>query len=271
VAAVSALSGKRVVVTRAAAQAGGLVAALQARGAVAVLFPTIEIRPLDDPRPLRAALDGLNGYDWVVFTSANAVGAVLDALDGASLAALGARKLAAVGPATAAALRRRGLAVAALPEEYRGEAIAAIMGEVAGQWVLLPRSEIGLPWLANRLGDAGAFVHEIAVYRTLPAQPDPAGLEALHAGVDALAFSSPSTVRNFLALYRQHGPGAAGSAPSLPPLERAVVACIGPTTAEAARECGLPVHVVAPAHTTAGLIDALEAYFAGAAQSKETP
>src|SRR5207237_7103076 len=107
------------------------------------------------------------------------------------------RRLAAVGPATARALEQRGLRAAVIPDEYVAEALAVALGEVAGQRVLLPHAELAREVLADDLRQRGATVDEIAIYRTLPAAPDPQGLAELKRGVDAVTFTSGSAARNF--------------------------------------------------------------------------
>jgi uroporphyrinogen-III synthase len=179
-------------------------------------------------------------------------------------------RVAAIGPATAQALAQRGVQAAYVPAEYVAEAIAAGIGDVAGLWILLPCAELAREALAKELAQRGAVVHEIAVYRTLPAAPDPQGLAELRRGVDAVTFTSSSTVQNFVALL-SGGPQYIAAAVirrlgrdgvPLPSLGRAAIACIGPITAQTAREAGLPVDVLAAKYTTGGLADALEAYFA---------
>lgn len=254
----SVLHGKRILITRARAQAGGLAESLAQRGAVPILFPTIEIAPLDDYARLDAALDQLSGYHWVVFTSVNGVAAFWERLTatGRDATALTDRRTAAIGPATARALAQRGVQAELVPEEYVAEAIVDGLGDVAGQWILLPRAEIAREALADELGRRGAVVHEIPVYRTLPVAPDAAALAELARGVDIITFTSSSTVRNFAAVTAQQKL-------SLKPLVNdAVVACIGPITAQTARDLGLPVHVQAEVYTMDGLVQALERHLA---------
>jgi len=249
-----ALAGKRVAITRPRAQAGALAEKLAALGARPIVFPTIEIAPIKDAGPLDAALRQLDRYQWVVFTSANGVAAFWERLNGsASLAGSGLAgpQFAAVGPATARALEKRGATAAFIPDEYVAESLAAGLGDVAGRRILLPHAELAREVLADELRQRGATVDEIAVYRTLPAAPDPAGLAELKRGVEAVTFTSGSAARNFAALA---GLPAAGQRPA--------VACIGPVTAAAARQAGLPVDVVAAEFTLDGLVAALAGYFA---------
>lgn len=247
-----ALAGKRILVTRPRRQADDLFALLKAEGAEAILFPTIEISPLDDTTQLDKALSGLAAgeYNWVIFTSVNGVSACMDRLqkDGQGADVFGHAQVAAIGPSTARALQTLGVRVDFVPQEYIAERILDGLGDVAGQRILLPRAEIARPALAEGLVASGARVDEIPVYHTLQPAPDPAGLAALRRGVDAITFTSSSTVRNFVSL--------AG-----PEIGSAIVACIGPITANTTRELGLPVHVLGDEYTIPGLVRALKEYF----------
>jgi uroporphyrinogen-III synthase len=120
-----------------------------------------------------------------------------------------------------------------------------------GKWVLLPRAEIARKALPEAICEAGGIPHEIAVYKTLPAQPSPEGLAALKSGVDVVTLTSPSTVQNFITIARQNG---------LDPLKLPgdpLFACIGPITEQAAREEGLVNLVTAKEYTTEGLVEAI--------------
>ncbi len=246
----TSLTGKRIVVTRPRAQASSLCGKIAALGAEPILFPTIEIAPMDDYAALDNAIRLLSQYRWIIFTSVNGVAAFWNRLDLAGLKDLPRlSKVAAIGPATAQALASHGVQAHLIPDEYVAEAILEKIGDVAGQWILLPRAELAREALAVELAHRGAIVHEIAAYRTLPAAPDPNGLAQLRRGVDALTFTSSSTVRNFIELTRNY---------SLP---QSIIACIGPITAQTARDLGLPVNVMAAEYTTDGLIAALAEYF----------
>ena len=251
----SPLTGKRIVVTRARSQAADLDGLLRAGKAEVILFPTIEITPLEDTTKLDGALDNLAAgiYSWVIFTSINGVGACRDRLSqtGHSIPdVLCHARVAAIGPATAQALESLGVHVDFVPQEYVAERILEGLGSVAGQGILLPRAEIARPALAEALAKSGAHVDEIPVYHTLQPDPDPVGLAALREGVDAITFTSSSTVRNFVELAGRE-------------IGQAKVACIGPITAGTARELGLPVDITAREYTIPGLARALKEYFDG--------
>ncbi|MEO6065948.1 MAG: uroporphyrinogen-III synthase [Lysobacterales bacterium] len=245
-----ALHGRRVLVTRAHTQADALNSKLIAVGAIPVVFPTIEIVPLEDPGLLDHAIQALAAYQWVIFTSVNGVASfwerlTADGRDGGSLQGIA---VAAIGPETTRALIQRGVFPRYVPREYVAEAIAAGIGDVSGQHILLPTAEIAREALAVELRKKGAVVDEVAAYRTNLAKPDPRAMDEYRRGVDAILFTSSSTVRNFVLL--------AGSE-----TRRAVIACIGPITAQTASEMGLPVHAVAAVYTLDGLVQALTNYF----------
>jgi uroporphyrinogen III methyltransferase/synthase len=241
------------VITRSRAQAAPFAQALEARGAIPVFFPTIEIRPLDDCALLDRVLGRPDRYDWIVFTSVNAVTEVWERLSVLGRTALtSSGRIAAVGPATAAALVERGAQIGAMPSDFRGAAIAGALGALTGRRVLLPRADIGREETTDALRQAGAVVDEVVAYHTTPATPDPAGLATLRRGVDAVTFTAPSTVRNFLTLV---GPDARDL------LARTLVACIGPVTAAQVVALGLTPPLEAPEATSTAILDVLETHF----------
>jgi uroporphyrinogen III methyltransferase/synthase len=258
------LSGRRVLVTRPRGQAGELVARLAALGAEPVEAPMIRIAPPEDPTPLMDAAAGAAGFDWIVFSSANAVEAFMTALiDGQrDVRALAGPRLCTTGPGTAARLRRYGITVDLVPDEYRAEALAAaIVGAapVRGARVLVPRADIGRDVLAAALRAAGAEVTEVVAYRTVsagePGERDPDVYRMLLDGVlDAVTFTSGSAVRSFVETF--------GGDQAVDLLGHTVVAVIGPVTAEVAAAHGIRTQVQPSDYTVAALADALAAHFA---------
>lgn len=249
------LKGKRVLVTRPRGQAEDLIALLCERGAVPVVLPLIRIEPMVDASRIDAALEALSMYDWVVFTSANGVERFFDHLAGRAFLP----KAAAVGPATAAALEAHGVTPAFIPPEHTGAALARGLlenedGALASRRILLPCAADHGDEAASILRGAGGRVDELPLYRTVAEEPGPQDLDALKGGVDAVLFFSGSAVRSFSAL--------AGTTPMLADLlSRAVVGCVGPSTAERARTAGIKVDVVPREHTSKALVDALEERF----------
>lgn len=246
---------KRILITRPRAQADDFAEKLRAKGFEPIFIPVIEIRPVENNVALERALSKLDCYDWLVFTSVNAVDVMFQSSTtplplGEGRSADGP-KVAAIGPKTAQALQARGVTPDFVPDEYVAEAILPGLGDLRGKWVLMPRAEIARKDLPEAIFEAGGVPHEISVYQTLPAQPDPDGLAALKAGVDIVTFTSASTVQNFLAIARQEG---------LDPLRlpgEPLFACIGPITERAAREAGLSNVVAASEYTAEGLIEVI--------------
>lgn len=232
------LAGRRVVVTRAAEQAPALVARLKALGADVVTLPVVEIvDPADGGAALRSAAAMVHSYDWLIFTSANAVDRFLPLVEAPLAAAV-----AAIGPGTAAALAAGGVPVDLVPERSVAESLLDAMPSDPGR-VLLPQAAPARPVLADGLRAKGWDVDVVEAYRTVPATPPPEALAAVRSA-DAITFASSSAVAAFL---------AAAAPCDLPP----VVACIGPVTAATARDAGIDVDVVAQVHTLDGLVAAL--------------
>ena len=247
------LSQKRIVVTRPRAQAAGFCRKLAEAGAIPISFPTIRITPMPDTKRLDAALQRLHDYAWVIFTSVNGVAYCWERLVAGGVTHMPASlRVAAIGPATAGALRDRGVEADYVPAEFVAERIAEGLGDVAGQAILLPRAESARKTLAVLLAQQGARVDEIPVYRTVLDAPPPVAFAALEAGVDVLTFTSSSTVRHFTSLVEARAPDIA---------HEALVACIGPITAKTARSLGYEVATVADEYTTDGLIRALENHY----------
>jgi uroporphyrinogen-III synthase len=237
---------KRILITRPRAQSDDFAERLRQAGFAPIFFPVIEIQPIENNLALQRALSKLECYDWLVFTSVNAVDIVFGQLQNISLP-----QVAAIGPKTAEALKAHGITPSFVPDEYVAESILPGLGDVHGKWVLLPRAEIARKALPEAICEAGGIPHEIAVYKTLPAEPDPEGLAALQSGVDIVTLTSPSTVQNFATIVRQNG---------LDPLAlpgNPLFACIGPITEQAAREEGIANLATAREYTTAGLIEVI--------------
>jgi uroporphyrinogen III methyltransferase/synthase len=258
------LFGKRVLVTRPRDQAGELVERLAALGAEAVEAPMIRVAPPSDPGPLMDAAADAAAFDWIVFTSANAVEAFMTALlDGTrDLRALNGPLLCAVGSGTAERLSRYGIRVDLVPAEFRAEAVVAALmanGSIAGRRVLLPRADIGREVIGDQLREAGALVTDVVAYRTVlddvtrEDESDIYGM-LLQGRIHVVTFTSASAVRNFVTVY--------GADQAVDLLRNTIVATIGPVTAEAATQLGIPVAVQPTTYTIPALVDAIAAYFA---------
>jgi uroporphyrinogen III methyltransferase/synthase len=256
------LFGHRVLVTRPREQAAELVDRLTVLGADAIEAPLIRIAPPDDLGPLRDAAAAPDAFDWIVFTSVNAVDAFMKALlEGErDVRILKGLRLCAVGAGTAEKLAQHGIKVDLVPGEFRAEAVVAALtaaGPVDGVRVLLPRADIGREVVADQLRQAGAVVTDVVAYRTIledtprEGDPDVYGL-LLEGRIDVVTFASPSAVRSFVKIY--------GAEPAADLLKNTVVAVIGPVTAEAARQFGIPVTIQPSTSTIAALVDGIVAH-----------
>ena len=257
------LFGQRILVTRPREQAGELVERLEAMGAEAIEAPMIRILPPDDYAPLDDACAHAGAFDWIVFSSSNAVDVFVERLLGTAhdLRALAGVKLCVVGPATAERLARHGLKVDLTPAEYRAEAVVHAIsetGEVSGLKVLLPRADIGREIIADELRRRGAEVTEVVAYRTVVAEPDREGEPdiyrmLLERRIDVVTFTSPSAVRSFVQVV--------GAEPAVDLLRTTIVASIGPVTAEAAARCNIVTTILPPHYTVPSLVDAIVEHF----------
>jgi uroporphyrinogen III methyltransferase/synthase len=256
------LFGKRVLVTRPREQAAELVDRLAALGAEAIEAPMIRIDPPEDPSPLLRAAAAADAFDWIVFTSVNAVDAFMHALlDGQrDIRALKGPRLCTVGTGTADRLARYGIKVDLIPEEFRAEAVMRALqrrAPIAGARVLLPRADIGREVIAEQLREAGALVTDVVAYRTVneeAREDDPDVYRMLLDGrIDVVTFTSASAVRNFVRMY--------GTEQAADLLKTTVVAAIGPVTADAAAQLGITVTVQPSTYTIPAMVNALAAYF----------
>jgi uroporphyrinogen III methyltransferase/synthase len=264
-----ALYGWKVLVPRTKEQAGAMSSRLAGYGAVPVEVPTIAVEPPRTPTQMERAIKGLvtGRYEWIVFTSTNAVRAVREKFEefGLDARAFAGVKIACVGEATAEAVRAFGINAELLPSgEQSSEGLLADFppyDEVLDpiDRVLLPRADIATETLAAGLRELGWEIDDVTAYRTVRAAPPAAEIrDAIKSGgFQAVCFTSSSTVRNLV--------GIAGK-----PHARTVVACIGPQTAATAKEFGLRVDVQPEHATVPALIDALAEFaVARAAAEKE--
>lgn len=251
------LFGKHILVTRARHQASALSKFLSERGAQPIELPAIDIQATPDTKKLDQAISNLERYHWIAFTSVNGVEAFFQRLYSLKLDArtLGDIKIGAIGPATAKALETRGIISDYIPEVYTGQGFIAGLKnhDLAGQRFLLLRADIADKELTEGIGQLGAEVHEVAVYRTVPAFDaiSRAKQMLLSGEIDVITFTSSSTVSNLVAVFKEEQPA----------INSAKVACIGPKTADTAVRAGLRVDIVASEHTIPGLVVAIEHYF----------
>jgi uroporphyrinogen III methyltransferase/synthase len=254
-----ALIGWRVLIPRTQDNSGSLMNVLRGHGAVPLEVPTISVEPPRTPQQIDRAVHGLvsGRYEWIGFTSVNAVRAIREKLEeyGLDARSFAGLKVAAVGAPTVAALIDFGVRPDLVPADDSNT--AALLEE----WppydslmdpinrVFLPRADIATDTLVAGLTELGWEVEDITAFRTVRAAPPAAEIrEAIKTGgFDAVLFTSSSTVRNLV--------GIAGK-----PHHTTVVACIGPQTAKTAEEHGLRVDVLAQVSTPSALVDALAAH-----------
>jgi uroporphyrinogen-III synthase len=255
-----ALTGKRIVVTRSAGECEPLSAMLRARQAVPVIFPLIEFARPEDCVSLDAALAEIYRFDWVLFTSGQAVKAVSERLAGIDVP-IGSKSLseircAAVGPGTAQIARQAGFRVNYVAERHTGVSLARELGlRVKNCNVLLPRSDRANPDLPAALKQQGGMVTEVVAYRTVrPQKLNQSVLTAILSGeTDAILFYSPSAVHHFEELVGRL------RFQMLP--ETTAIAAVGPVTAAALRNTGVERIEVAADTTDAAVIEVLERHF----------
>jgi uroporphyrinogen III methyltransferase/synthase len=242
------LHGRRIVVTRARAQASGLAQTLRDLGAEVVELPAIRIEPRIDSDEVRKAIVAMNDYALVCLTSPNGVRLLFEALraEGCDARALAGAVVAAIGPGTARALAERGIVADIVPERFVAEGLVEELAgvEVEHRCVLVARAAEARDVLPDALRERAAEVDVVALYETVREQPDPEQVEAAQSA-DYLTFTSSSTVTNLVDALGDRFPADAR------------VVSIGPVTSEAARTAGLRVDVEAERHDIDGLLAAL--------------
>ncbi len=253
------LERKTVLITRPQEQATEFAAELVRRGATAVVIPLLRITDPDDWTQCDEALRNIASYDAVMFTSANSVRKFCERWrsTGVNPAFRTKTKCYAVGEKTADEVRRNGMDVEFVPEAFSAQALAAaLQREVwTGKKVLLPKGNLGREELEETLTELGANVDAVVVYKNAP--PESSVLEGLRQRVlkdefDVITFMSPSAAVNFARVV----------SPALLARGKAKIAVIGPTTRSAVRHLGFPVDIEASNSTSAGLVEAIERYFA---------
>ncbi len=253
------LAGRRVLVTRAAHQAGKLSDGLRALGAEPVEVPVLAIEPPPSYDPLDRSLGQLGTYQWLILTSANTVRICAEraAQAGVDLTGHSALKVAAVGKATAKAATEAGFTVSFVPESYLGESLAeGLLNGIAGKRVLLARAAVARDIIPDTLRAAGAIVDVVDAYlNMMPADAPDKLKSALSVGIDAAAFTSSSTVT--------HLSYAAARAGIPFPLENVRAVSIGPITSQTLRELGWSPAAEADPSDISGLIAAVALVLGG--------
>ena len=255
------LEGRSVVVTRARAQADDITAGIEALGGTVIHCPTIEFTGPSNPAPLDSAINRLETFEWIVFASANAVTFFFDRLNqirADGVASTVGLVTCAIGPATAKTLLRAGVEADLVPEVATSEGALAAIVEYAGSQealsgvrFLIPRARVAREVLPAELGRLGALVEAVEAYQTIQPTIDTGKIIALleEGAIDAITFTSPSTVSNFALLV--------GTQDLSRLLANCVAACIGPVTAATAREYGLLNPIQPEKHTSASLVEVI--------------
>ncbi len=246
---------KKILITRPRSQSDQFANLLARAGFEPIIFPVIEILPLEDISALISASYDLSLYRWAIFTSVNTVQIVFSHAEIAESIRNAEIKIAAIGAKTAEALKECGIHISFVPDEYISTAILPGLGDLQGVHILYPCAEAVRDELPDAIEDAGGIVHKIPVYKTVPAPIDPASLNQLRTGVNMVVFSSPSTVENFIQVLKKF---------DIDPLNlpgSPTVACIGPVTSFVARQAGFNVAFVPQDHTIDGLVKAIGDYY----------
>ena len=251
------LTGKTVVVTRAMDQSGPFAGMLEGEGARVIEFPTIKTIPTADPAALDACIDVLDSFDYVIFTSVNALVFFLERLreKGGDIGRLSKAGLIAVGPKTAREMEVRGLKPSIVPAEFKAEGVLEALDkeDLQGKRFFYPRAEVAREVLPDELRRRGAEVMVAAAYSTVVPEADPEVIDGLlSGGISAVTFTSSSTVKNFVEML-------GGKAVDC--LRGVCVACIGPVTAQTCRELGIAVSVMPDEYTVDALFLSLKDYF----------
>ena len=259
-ASANSLAGKRIVITRSAAQSEAIARELAARGAIPVVVPLVAFAEPEDFAPLDAAIAEIQRFDWMILTSAQAVRALVkrcEELKRSLLRRENKLRIGCVGPVSAEAARQAGLPIEYVAETHSGAGLAEELGNrLHGAKVLLPRSDRANPDLPPALKRYGAEVTEVIAYRTLrPTATDEGNLRQIAEGAaDAVLFFSPSAVHHFVELL--------GSEQLRELQDKLSIAAVGPVTGSALREAGVRRIVLAGDTTAAAVIEALERHFA---------
>ena len=249
------LFGKVILVTRPQDQAADFVRRLSDLGARCILLPAIEILPPPSWEDLDRAIKHISGYDWILFTSVNGARYFLKRLyfAGKDVRSIGSVKIGAIGPKTEEALLEGGIRPDLMPDDYLSEGIVKALKRhhIDGKRVLLPRPAIAGKYLPAKLKEMGAIVDEVEAYKTVKPDNNKKKLDILLEGekIDVITFTSPSTVKNFMAMFKDR--------PVFGRISNSIIACIGPVTEQEAVKEGLKVSVVPDKYTVEGLSEAI--------------
>lgn len=253
------LAGRNIVVTRCQQQAGEFSRLLEEQGAGVIEFPTIEIVPALSYQDLDNAIDEIEKYDWVIFTSSNGVKYFFERVrkKGYDVCFLKGAKICAIGPGTAKAVEDLGIKIDFVPKEYRAEGIIEGLSkeEIKGKNILIPRAEVAREILPDKLEEMGANVNVVTAYRTVKADSSLNKIKPLleNKEIDVITFTSFSTADSFISLFQQD---------ELKDLMRGVnIASIGPITSNRIEKAGLKVKISPSEYTIEKLAEEIAEYY----------
>jgi len=244
------LFGRVILVTRPQEQALDFIRRLSDLGARCLLLPTITIKPPESWKDMDEAIGNISAYDWILFTSVNGVRYFFDRLynAGKDARSIGNARIGAIGPKSEEALVERGIRPDLIPEEYFSGGVADALREydIQDKRILMPRPLIAGKYLPEKLREMGALVDEVEAYRTVRPRDNQVEFDMLmKEEIDVVTFTSPSTVRNFVAMFKNR--------PAFDKIVRSKIACIGPVTEREAMKEGLKVSIIANKYTAEGL------------------
>ncbi len=257
------LFGKRILVTRARKQASRFIESLRELGADPISLPTIEVVPPPSFELLDNALREVQLFDWIIFTSVNGVDAFFSRMKKLKMdiRSLSGISLSAIGPQTANSIEKLGLFTEVVPSDYRAEGLIEELSkrEINGSNIMIPRALEARPILVEGLLELGAKVKEIPVYKTVCPENSKEKLKGIMEDrIDLITFTASSTVKNLYALSDKSG--------LIERLREVPVACIGPITANTAKELGFNVIIQPEEYTIPALTNAIKDYFSSQAQ-----
>jgi uroporphyrinogen III methyltransferase/synthase len=235
---------------------------LKGYGAQVIEFPTIEIVPPDSWDPVDRAIGRLEAYHWIIFTSVNGVKFFMKRLKlkKRQLAEFRSLRFCAIGPRTAGEVKKAGVNVDLIPDQYCAEALVGRLGieELAGVRILLARAKKARDILPRELRKLGAIVDVVEVYQTIMPDISRGKIEKIFhgEGIDLITFTSSSTVDHFIHMFEE-------KVGSKPPLAGVAIAAIGPITANTLQRRGITPHIVANSFTIQALTEAIVDYFKG--------
>ena len=253
------LFGKRIIVTRSRGQASVFAEMLIDRGATIIELPTIDVVAPASWDELDKAICNVESYDWLIFTSANAVNFFMERLRalGRDIRMLKGISICTVGPKTAESLGAFGLRADLIPREFKAEGVLTALGgeKVKGKKILIPRAKIAREIIPDKLKEMGAEVTVATAYENVKPMADVARAVKLFEDkkISAITFTSSSTVHNFVEMIGQKGYKTL--------LNGVAVACIGPVTAKTAEEYGMKIDVMPKDYTIPAFVDALVDYY----------